>query len=136
MRLRLPLSVAALAQLARVLALAALAAACAWPGEAQAQPVFGHGGRYNATVTPGVTHVYTVRYRRGEVARVTVNSSEESGLELLVSDSADTRVECIGKREDETGAIVCTWIPEATEDFRIRIRNSSGAYVGYLVYTN
>jgi hypothetical protein len=115
---------------------AALAADFALAEPAEAQPVPGEGGRYDTTVHPGATHVYLVHYLGGNVARVTLYAGDTSGVQLLVHDLYDREIPCPRDVRSRNGALECAWIPDTTEGFKIRVRNGTDAYVGYVIHTN
>jgi hypothetical protein len=100
---------------------------------AATRPLPGRVWRYSATASPGATHVYAVRFSGGGPANAAVFAGEAGALALAVRDSDDREVECPPGGGD---VMSCRWLPAAAGDYRIRIRNDSDAYVGYVVYAN
>ncbi|MDR3153759.1 MAG: hypothetical protein LBW85_05675 [Deltaproteobacteria bacterium] len=97
------------------------------------QPASGHGGRHRDRVNPNTTDIYTVRYNGNELARTTVVAEENADLDLYVYDSAGALV---AYDNDPTGIGICVWMPQRTDDFRIRVKNMTGGFVHYLIFTN
>jgi hypothetical protein len=97
------------------------------------QPVPGAGGRHRDEVNPYATDVYSVRYRGGEPARATVIADGTFDIDLYVYSSSGNLVDY---DNDATSIGICSWTPSQTRDYTLRVKNTTGSYVSYLIYTN
>lgn len=100
------------------------------------RPKRGYGGRYDGTVEPRSSHVFTIPYEASSLARVSLSSSVGQGLELTVRAASDSEAGCSRGAGGEEGTLVCTWVPASEGDYLVRVRNTTDVYVGYVVYTN
>ncbi|MDR3153758.1 MAG: hypothetical protein LBW85_05665 [Deltaproteobacteria bacterium] len=97
------------------------------------QPVPGQGGRHYDRVNPYATDVYNVRYRGGEVARATVRADGRYDIDLYVYNGSG---QLVAYDNDATSVGICSWVPSRTRNYSLRVKNTTGSYVGYLIYTN
>ncbi|MDR2611368.1 MAG: hypothetical protein LBG06_00480 [Deltaproteobacteria bacterium] len=96
-------------------------------------PVYGRGGRHRDRVNPHTTDVYKIRFRGGELARATVIADDGYDLDLFVygDDGA-----LVAYANDGSGISVCSWAPDSTRIYTLKVNNTTDSFVGYLVYTN
>jgi hypothetical protein len=100
---------------------------------ASRQPVPGSGGRHRDRVSPYGTDVYSVRYRGGEPARATAIADGSFDIDLYVYGPSGNLVDY---DNDATSIGICAWTPGRTSDHTLRVKNTTGSFVNYLVYTN
>lgn len=85
------------------------------------------------TVSAGGTDWYTVAFRAGELAIVTVIGDGDTDLDLYVYDANGNLID---SDTDYTDNCVCTWTPRWTGNFRIKIVNRGRVYNRYVLRTN
>jgi len=92
------------------------------------------GPRYsNSSVTAGGSDVYSISFRSGELAIVTVIGDGDTDLDLYVYDSNGNLIDSDTDYSDDC---VCTWTPRWTGNFRIKIVNRGRVYNNYVLRTN
>jgi hypothetical protein len=100
---------------------------------ASRQSVPGSGGEHADRVNPHSTDVYRVRFRGGEMAAATAVADPEYDIDLYVYDDAGRLT---AYDNDLTSVGVCLWNPPSTGEYTLKVRNTTGSYVTYLIYTN
>lgn len=92
------------------------------------------GPRVNHTdVLAHSTDRYTIAFRAGEVARITVDGDGDTDLDLYVYDENGN---LIASDTDRTDYCVVRWTPRWTGVFRIKVRNLGSVYNHYHFRTN
>ncbi|HEX4613099.1 MAG TPA: hypothetical protein VH092_33230 [Urbifossiella sp.] len=116
----------------RKVILAAVAAAVGFGGAGYAGAV---GGPKQSTtrVNARATDVYTIEFRGGETARITVAGDGDTDLDLYIYDENGNLV---AKDDDNTDYCVATWTPRWTGKFTVRVVNRGGVYNQYRITTN
>jgi hypothetical protein len=84
-------------------------------------------------VNARATDVYTIDFRGGEAARVTVRGDGDTDLDLYVYDEFGN---LITKDDDNTDYCVASWTPRFTGPFTVRVVNRGGVYNQYRITTN
>jgi hypothetical protein len=93
----------------------------------------GTSSRHRDRVNPHATDVYMVRYRGGETARATAAADDRYDIDLYVYDESGGLV---AFDNDLTGVGICSWKPGRTGDYYLKVKNTTGSHVSYLIYTN
>jgi hypothetical protein len=92
------------------------------------------GPRSNTTrVNARATDQYTIGFRGGEAARITVAGDGDTDLDLYVYDEFGN---LIVKDDDNTDYCVVSWTPRFTGPFTVRVVNRGGVYNQYRLTTN
>jgi hypothetical protein len=89
-------------------------------------------GRAVGYVAAGASESYSISYRGGEVAELTVRGDGSTDLELAVIDEYDHEI-C---RQRGRGELRCSWTPVWTAQARVRVENHGGVGNQYHVLTN
>ncbi|MDR3153751.1 MAG: hypothetical protein LBW85_05630 [Deltaproteobacteria bacterium] len=97
------------------------------------QPVPGSGGENHDRVNPYDTDFYNVRYRGGEIARATAIASGDYDIDLYVYNGDG---QLVAYDNDSTSIGICSWVPSYTRNYSLRVKNTTGSYVYYYIYTN
>jgi hypothetical protein len=82
-------------------------------------------------VAAGATDVYTVTFRGGERATVTVRGDGDTDLDLYVYDENGN---LIVKDDDHTDNCVVSFTPKWTGPFKIRVVNRGNVYNQYTIH--
>jgi hypothetical protein len=77
-------------------------------------------GQVRTAVIPGGHDEYVVRFKAGEMARVIASGNGYSDLDMFVYDQNN---DLVCSDDDDTDEMVCTWVPERSGYYTIRIRN-------------
>jgi hypothetical protein len=93
----------------------------------------GRSARHRDRVDPYATDIYTVRFRGGETAAAAVAADSRYDLDLYVYNDSGNLV---SYDNDTTSIGICSWYPGRTKDYFLAVKNATGSYVSYLLYTN
>ncbi|MDR1037399.1 MAG: hypothetical protein LBT40_12820 [Deltaproteobacteria bacterium] len=93
----------------------------------------GRSARHRDRADPYATDVYTVMFRGGEAASATAAADSRHDVDLYVYDDSGSLVSC---DNDTAGMGICSWFPESTKNYFLAVKNTTGSYVSYLLYTN
>lgn len=85
------------------------------------------------TVRAHSTDSYSIRFRGGESAIVTVSGDGDTDLDLYVYDENGNLID---SDTDRTDQCICTFNPRWTGPFTIRIKNLGNVYNRYVLRTN
>lgn len=92
------------------------------------------GPKYNySSVNAGGSDMYTMDFRGGELAVVTVIGDGDTDLDLYVYDNNGN---LITRDQDYTDDCVVTFVPRWTGTFYIKIVNRGSVYNNYVIRTN
>ena len=93
------------------------------------------GGPKQSTtrVNARAADVYTISFRGGESARITVAGDGDTDLDLYVYDEFGNLV---ASDDDSTDYCVVGWTPRFTGPFTVRVVNRGGVYNQYRITTN
>lgn len=93
-----------------------------------------NGPQYSYTrVEPYSTDRYTIRFRGGEYALVTVSGDGDTDLDLYVYDENGNLID---SDTDRTDQCVCSFTPRWTGNFTIKVKNLGGVFNRYTLRTN
>jgi hypothetical protein len=93
----------------------------------------GRGESHSDRVMPHSTDIYNVRFPGGVTARATVVTGSGQDVDLFVFDQNGSIV-AYDNGLESTGA--CTWVPEKTGEYSLRVSNTTGVSVDYTLFTN
>ena len=88
---------------------------------------------HTATVRPSPKDVYRHSFRGGELARVGVIADGDYDIELQIYDLNDN---LIVQDIDPTSVGLCEWTPSRTGEYKIKVVNTTGYWVDYLLLSN
>ena len=89
--------------------------------------------RSTTRVKARTTDVYTISFRGGESARITVAGDGDTDLDLYVYDEFGN---LIASDDDNTDYCVVSWTPRFTGPFTVRVVNRGSVYNEYRLTTN
>jgi len=88
---------------------------------------------HSDTVNAYATDVYTITFKRGELARVGVVGDGYTDLDLYIYDENGNLIDF---DDDSTATCLCEWVPKWTGKFTIKIKNRGSVYSDYVLATN
>jgi hypothetical protein len=97
------------------------------------RPADGRGESHADRIRPHSTDIYVVRFAGGETARATVVTNSGQDVDIFVYDMEDKLV-AYDNGLNTTGA--CSWIPDKSAEYSVRVTNTNGVTVDYTLFTN